>query len=146
MYCKNCGANIKDGSTFCTTCGAAQNSFNNDGNGNVSTGSRKGVGFIDAVKLFFQNYANFEGRATRSEYWWAWLFTFLIGCIPVVGYVASLACLIPGIAVFVRRLHDIGRPWYHLFIGFIPLVGAILLLVWMCQDSTGDNQWGPAPQ
>ena len=58
----------------------------------------------------------------------------------------SLATLVPQIAITIRRLHDIGKSGWYYLIGLIPLVGGIILLVWMCQDSTEDNQWGPNPK
>lgn len=106
------------------------------------------VGFVDAIKLFFKNYVNFTGRATKSEFWWAFLFQFIvsfIACfIPIVGTLISLALLIPGISVSVRRLHDIGKPWPWILMGLIPIAGCIILIVYFVKDSDGDNQWGPA--
>ena len=101
--------------------------------------------------MFFTKYADFNTRSRRSEYWWAFLFCTLAGM--AAGMISksfaglwSLAALVPTIAISVRRLHDIGRPGtYYLFV-LIPLVGSIILLVWFCQDSTGDNQWGPNPK
>jgi uncharacterized membrane protein YhaH (DUF805 family) len=87
-----------------------------------------------------KKYAVFNGRARRKEYWMFFLFNTII--IVVVGFVEglvgspdvivllySLATLIPGIAVSVRRLHDIGRSGWWLLIAFVPLIGAIVLLV-----------------
>lgn len=106
------------------------------------------VGFVDAIKLFFKNYTNFTGRATKSEFWWAFLFQVVVGLvtgwIPVVGWLVSLAILIPGISICVRRLHDIGKPWPWILMGFIPIAGTIILIVYFVKDSDGDNQWGPA--
>lgn len=109
------------------------------------------VGFLEAVKLYFSNYANFNGRARRSEYFWAILFvnivTTVLGFVlPEASSVWALITLVPGFAIVVRRLHDTGRSgWYYLFI-LIPLVGSIMLLIWICSDSTEDNQWGPNPK
>ncbi|HUF51616.1 MAG TPA: DUF805 domain-containing protein [Longimicrobiales bacterium] len=65
----------------------------------------------------------------------------------VLSGIYALAVLIPGIAVSVRRLHDTGRSGWWLLIGLIPLIGAIVLLVFMLSDSAaGDNQWGPNPK
>ncbi len=104
--------------------------------------------FGTAIKTCFNKYADFSGRATRAEYWWFALFTFivtLLTClIPIIGWLVSVALLIPGLAVAWRRLHDIGRAggWY--FICFIPLVGSIILLVWDCTKSEPrDNRFGP---
>lgn len=111
-------------------------------NGNVSFGK--------AIELFFKNYANFKGRASKSEYWWAFLFNFLVslvaGWIPVVGWLVTLALLVPGIAICVRRLHDVGRAGTYYFMGLIPIAGFIILIIEFCKDSVGDNEWGKGPQ
>ena len=111
--------------------------------------SPKHVSFGEAIKLFFVNYVNFEGRSTRSEYWWAELFTALLSIvsfIPIVGTalggVISLGIMIPGISLTVRRLHDTGKSWPYIFMAFIPLAGPIILLVQLCQKSDGPNRWG----
>lgn len=116
---------------------------------------------IDAYKKFWQNYANFQGRTRRSDYWYFVLANLIIEFainilkLPFVypstpyvllGYINtlySLAILIPSIAICVRRLHDIGKSGaYFLFI-LIPLVGPIILLVWYATDSQpGTNQYG----
>ena len=101
--------------------------------------------------MFFTKYADFNTRSRRSEYWWAALFCSLAGMVASAilknyAWLWTLAILVPSIALGVRRLHDIGKPGtYYLFV-LIPLVGSIILLVWFCQDSTGDNQWGPNPK
>ena len=78
-------------------------------------GSPKRVSFGEAIKLFFVNYVNFDGRSTQSEYWWVVLFNFLVGLgvgwIPVLGWLVSLGLLIPGLSLSVRRLHDTGKSW-----------------------------------
>ena len=112
---------------------------------------------IDAYKRFFINYANFNGRSTRSDYWYVVLANFLIGF--VLGFIGglfdlsstistltslySLATIVPSIALVVRRLHDINKSGWNYFIALIPLVGAIILLVYMCSDSVNENnQYG----
>ncbi|MBQ3189037.1 MAG: DUF805 domain-containing protein [Bacteroidaceae bacterium] len=105
------------------------------------------MGFSQAVKSVFSNYANFSGRARRSEYWYFVLFSLIIGLIPIVNLIVGLISIIPGIAVCVRRLHDIGKSGWWLLLGFIPIAGPIVLLVWFCTDSQpGENQWGANPK
>ena len=109
------------------------------------------MNIIEATKLFFTRYVDFNGRSRRSEYWWAYLAVVIISAVltAVLGelaYIWTLATLIPNIAITVRRLHDIGKSGWWYLICLIPLVGAIILLVWMCLDSTEDNQWGPNPK
>ncbi len=110
----------------------------------------KSVSFGEAIRLFFVNYVNFTGRSTRSEYWWAVLFNFLVSMvlsfIPYVGSVLSLAFIIPGLSLCIRRLHDIGKSWVWYLMGLIPLAGFIILIVYFCKESDGDNKWGPAPR
>ncbi len=105
-----------------------------------------------------KKYAVFSGRARRKEYWMFFLFNiiiaFLLGFVEglagspgVIGMLYSLAVLIPGTAVSVRRLHDTDRSGWWLLITFVPLIGAIVLLVFMIQDSNpGQNQYGENPK
>lgn len=116
--------------------------------------------FLMALK----KYAAFSGRAQRAEYWYFVLFYVLlfIGLslidkatgsfdaetgMGLLGGLLSLALLIPSIAVSVRRLHDTGRSGWWLLIALIPLIGAIVLLVFTVQDShSGANSYGPNPK
>ena len=112
------------------------------------------MGFGEAIKSFFGNYANFKGRARRSEYWFSALFLgltilaaalldALLGTFGVLYLLWILAIVVPSLAVTVRRLHDIDRSGAWYFINFVPLVGPIILLVFMCQDSKpGENEYG----
>ena len=120
--------------------------------------------FEEAVRRVLNNYANFSGRARRSEYWYFILFNmivegvfnllstkldgnFLGTMIGIIAGVYGLAILVPSLAVAWRRLHDTGRSgWLYLLL-LIPLVGSIILLVFLCQDSQpGSNQYGPNPK
>lgn len=116
--------------------------------------------FGDAVRLFFQNYANFNGRASRSMYWWAVLFNWIVTCaISVIGLIIGsdtlvstltglygLAVLVPSLSIGVRRMHDIGKGGGWIFISLIPVVGLIWYLVLCCTDSEPfDNRFGPVP-
>ncbi|MBP3371972.1 MAG: DUF805 domain-containing protein [Clostridia bacterium] len=101
------------------------------------------VTFGEAIKNFFTQYATFSGRATRAEYWYMFLLNFLVGMIPVVGYIWALGTFIPSLAIAWRRLHDVGKSGAYYFMNFIPLVGWIFYLVAVCKESEGDNQYGP---
>lgn len=110
------------------------------------------MSFIQAIQSGFQNYANFEGRSSRSAYWYWALFGFLLGLIPGVlailplQLLISLALLLPGLAVGARRLHDINRSGWNLLWLFLPLLGAIYLIYLLVQPSdVGPNQYGEAP-
>ena len=110
--------------------------------------------YLEALK----KYAVFSGRARRSEYWMFTLFnviiSFVLGFIEgymggtgVIGLIYTLAVLIPGLSVAVRRLHDTERSGWWLLIGFVPVVGIIVLLVFLVQDSKpGSNQYGNNPK
>ena len=104
-----------------------------------------------------KKYAEFSGRARRKEYWMFILFNMLIafgvnvvdavlGMEGLLGGLYSLAVLIPGWAVFTRRMHDIGKSGWWYLVNLIPLAGPIIFLVWACKDSTEDNIWGPNPK
>ena len=105
--------------------------------------------------VVFKNYVNFEGRATRPEYWWFTLayaiVNIILSLIPRVGTILSgilgLAVLIPSIGVGVRRLHDINKSGWWCLLILIPLVGAIILIVWFVKPSdNGENQYGERPR
>lgn len=106
----------------------------------------RAVGFGEAIANFFKKYAEFSGRATRSEFWFAALFNFLAGFvaafIPFIGWLYPLAVLVPNLAIAWRRLHDIGKSGTYFLMGLIPLAGPIILLVYYCTDSVGDNEYG----
>jgi uncharacterized membrane protein YhaH (DUF805 family) len=111
-----------------------------------------------------KQYADFSGRARRSEYWYFVLFNMIFAIVAVVldnilgtaiegvGYgpiygLYVLAVLVPGLAVAVRRLHDVGKSGWMFLIVLIPLIGAIWLLVLGFTDSQpGTNKWGPNPK
>jgi uncharacterized membrane protein YhaH (DUF805 family) len=111
-----------------------------------------------------RQYADFSGKARRKEYWIFVLFNMIFAFVAmildnVLGLTAGelpygvfyflyvLAVLIPGLAVAVRRLHDVGKSGWMILIALIPIIGAIWLLVLMVTDSNpGENQYGPNPK
>ena len=117
------------------------------------------MSFTDAIKSVFSHYATFSGRARRSEYWWWSLFAGLVGIVletpflithkPAFGMIYALwalATLLPNLALISRRLHDTGRSFWWVWISLVPLVGAIVLLVFFVTDSQSDNKYGPSPK
>ncbi len=114
------------------------------------------MSFQDAVRTCLSKYATFSGRAGRPEYWWFFLFNFIVSIITniidravgnvLIGSLVSLALLVPSIAVLVRRLHDTNRSgWWALLI-LIPIVGWIVLIIFAAMPGDqGPNTHG-APQ
>ena len=103
-----------------------------------------------------KNYVGFSGRARRKEYWMFLLFNIIVSIVlnvigavimlPILGLIYSLAIILPSIAVAVRRLHDTGRSGWWLLIGLIPLIGAIILIIFFVQDSHDENEYGVNPK
>lgn len=116
--------------------------------------------------VVLERYAKFDGRAGRAEFWWyalanivlyvaAWILVGIgfaiatgIGVLfMVLAFALYLALLVPSLAVAIRRLHDTDKSGWFLLIGFIPFVGAIILLVFYIQEGTaGPNQFGVGPE
>lgn len=109
---------------------------------------------VEAYQRLFKNYANFNGRSTRSDYWYIFLGNFLVGFVlgligglfselggltDALATIYSLVMLVPGIALVVRRLHDINKSGWFYFIALVPLVGGIILLVFLCTASVNEN-------
>lgn len=123
------------------------------------------MGFQEAVKSVYSNYCKFDGRATRSEYWYFVLFSFLVSVVLVLGLLAgsvnsnlpltilfgllcvafSLGSLVPSIAVCVRRLHDGGYSGWLYLLNFIPYIGGLIVFILVLQPSKPANQYGPNP-
>lgn len=116
--------------------------------------------YIETLK----KYAVFDGRARRKEYWLFVLFNIIVGIVlnvvdrmtgtysadygmGALGGIYTLAVLLPGIGVSIRRLHDTDRSGWWLLLIFIPIIGGIVLLVFMILDGTpGTNRFGPNPK
>jgi len=113
--------------------------------------------YIEVLK----KYAVFSGRAGRSEYWYFVLFNIIIsfaiaffemligsgGGMGLLGTLYALAVFLPGLAVSVRRLHDTGRSGWWLLVGIIPIIGFVVLIIFMVEDShPGTNLYGTSPK
>lgn len=154
----NCRTLNPDVASYCKRCGSPLSGGKADSE----------MTFGKAISICFSKYANFKGRARRAEYWYFYLFYLLIYWpsyamvligsssrryeeVAIVGAVLViieiLVFLLPTFAVFVRRMHDIGKSGWNWLIGLIPLVGAIVLLVFLCRegDST-PNEYGNPPK
>lgn len=113
---------------------------------------------MDWYLKVIKNYVVFEGRARRKEYWMFYLFNSIFAVILIgIGVllhlstllesIYSLAILLPSLAVGTRRLHDIGKTGWWQLISLIPIVGAIVLIVFWCQDSQpNENKFGLNPK
>ena len=106
---------------------------------------------MEAIKACFAKYATFDGRACRSEYWYWTLFSFIVGLflgwIPYLGTLLSILFILPGIAVSVRRLHDIGKSGWWYLLSFIPILGWLAMIYFYVLDSqSGANQYGLNPK
>ncbi len=112
------------------------------------------MSFGAAIESFWKNYANFKGRARRSEYWFANLFLFLSSFVILV--IASLepnslgvfyalwvvAALVPSISLTVRRLHDTNVSGWAILITLIPLAGLVIFVLSLMEGTPGPNKYG----
>lgn len=105
----------------------------------------------------WMNFAKFDGRASRREYWTFVLVNMAIsivinflarqvGILGILSMLFSLAVFVPSLAVGIRRLHDTGKSGWMFLLAFIPLLGWLALLIFMLQESSGDNQYGVTPK
>lgn len=111
----------------------------------------------------FKRYFDFVGRSRRKEYWYFSLISLLVSLIlgfsdifvgiyneeygvGLLGSIYGLAALIPSFSVTFRRLHDIGRSAWWILILLIPLIGWIIFIIFMAQDSKEENKYGISPK
>jgi uncharacterized membrane protein YhaH (DUF805 family) len=120
------------------------------------------VTFSQAVRSVLSNYANFQGRSGRAEYWW-WVLAVLIISIATqavdalvmpagqfgggpVSAIVGLALIVPNLSVAVRRLHDTGRTGWWILLLLIPVIGLVVLIFFYLQPGEdGPNRFGPPP-
>jgi len=130
---------------------------------------KQNIDMVMAIKLFFVNYFNFSGRASRAEFWWVYLALTIIGFVPLVGIFIQLVTFIGLISLTSRRLQDVGfSGWYQLipysilslliglslaeisstpFAIFISVIVSITFIVYLAKPSIDeDNQWGKKPE
>lgn len=102
------------------------------------------VNMIDALTRAFTKYVDFQGRASKSEFWFVYLWSLIFAFIPIVNIIWLLASFIPLLALGVRRLHDIGKPGVYLLFSLIPIAGFIIMIVfWVTDSEPNDNVYGP---
>jgi uncharacterized membrane protein YhaH (DUF805 family) len=125
----------------------------------VKVAEEAAMDFSQAVVSGFRKYANSYGRAARSEYWYWTLFSFMVDVLAMiadriafpqvewgpVGVVTGVLLFLPGLAVSIRRLHDIDRSGYWVLLT-MTIILIPLLIYWACvRGTTGDNDFGPDP-
>ena len=108
--------------------------------------------FTKSIEVCFNKYANFEGRARKSEFWWFQLFCVIVQIVGTIiglllGYtelfvwIGYIIVLLPSLAVGARRLHDTGRSgWWQLL--YLTIIGIIILIVWWVADGGKKNKYG----
>jgi len=125
--------------------------------GTQSMTNKKNKNIFEWYGEAFTKYADFTGRASRSEYWSFFLVNIIISLIAytvdlsleiaIFSVLYSLICLLPSLSLLVRRLHDTNNSGFLSLIAFIPLVGSIALLILLLQDSQeGENRYGTSPK
>jgi uncharacterized membrane protein YhaH (DUF805 family) len=122
------------------------------------------MGFGEAIKHVFSNMTNFSGRASRSEFWWFYLFIVIIGTVlsiitsatgvnsnsglgvNILSIVIYVVLVLASLSVSVRRLHDSNKSGWLVLLNLLCCIGPIILIVFWVQPSTeGDNSYGPRP-
>lgn len=152
----NCKTLNPDEANFCKRCGTPLAGGKTDDD----------MTFGKAISTCFRKYANFKGRANRAEFWFFYLFNWIIsfpfsammnvgerlqdekvfGIGFMIWLVLGLILLLPCLAVFARRMHDIGKSGWNLLLALIPIVGAIVLLVFLCRKGDfATNKYGAVP-
>lgn len=159
MTCNKCEKPLKDGAKFCEQCGAeAQTTTTNEAPVKTESPETKTgkISPLDYYKRVLNKYAVFTGRATRSEYWYFFLFNMLIvfglgmleGILDiapntdesVLGGIYQLAVLVPAVAVAIRRLHDTGHGGWWII---VPFANIIFLFM---KSEERENEFGPVTQ
>ena len=103
------------------------------------------------IRCVRDKYADFNGRASRPEFWWFALACFLVAVVfnllrlELLGALVNLALLLPSLAVGSRRLHDIGKSGWFQLIWLIPFIGWAIMIYWLVQPSAGPNEYGEGP-
>lgn len=117
------------------------------------------MSFGEAISSVLANYANFQGRARRREYWF-WILGVVLAELVVLGvmygvsqtlgvilYVALvLAVIVPTLAVAIRRLHDTDRSGWWVLLGLVPLANLVLIVFYLLEGTPGANRYGPSPK
>jgi uncharacterized membrane protein YhaH (DUF805 family) len=109
------------------------------------------VTFVESVSTCLKKYADFSGRASRSEYWWYFLFFSVVpaGLMIInqtLGTIVFFALLLPQLSSGARRLHDIDKSGWLLLVSLIPFIGTLIIIYWcVLPGSDAPNEYGPPP-
>jgi uncharacterized membrane protein YhaH (DUF805 family) len=103
------------------------------------------MNFQESIKVCFQKYADFNGNASRPEYWWFFLFLFIASAVlnvisPIISTIFSLATFIPSIAVGARRLHETNRSGWWQLLWLVPIVGWIVIIIFLAQEALPEHK------
>ena len=106
------------------------------------------------LMIIKEKYVKFDGRARRAEFWQFilanFVISFVLGLIPIIGAILSgiysLAVLLPGLGLSIRRLQDLDKPWPWIFLFCVPLVNFYMIYLYAQEGTKGDNQFGPDPK
>lgn len=157
MFCQECGKEIAEDTKFCPHCGAsakvqlAKNPASSTpvSSAPAASAPAEAMTFGEAIKTCLSKYVEFSGRATRPEYWWFYLFGFLVNIGlalvasgSILSGLISLALFLPSLAAASRRLHDTDHSAWWMLIAF-TIIGVIPLIIWLA--SKGDetaNEYG----
>lgn len=160
--CSNCNQPNPEDSVFCAFCGQRMNVDVAQKTSNDNCNSVEKISMFTALG----KYAEFNGRATRKEFWlhalFLFLFFLLLNVVEVVcaesgeevlqfytfiDFILRLILFSPTVAVFCRRMHDTGRSGWNFLWAFLPIIGPLILLIYECLDSQpGENKYGPNPK
>ncbi len=141
IACRRCKKMMPNQMANCPSCGIPQ-----------KVGGDDMDGFLHYALMPLKKYTDFSERARRKEFWFFFLFQWLVVAVlqvisPVLGAIASIIFFVPMIAVGVRRLHDIDKSGWWVLLWLIPIIGWIILIVWACREGDfGPNRFGSDPK
>lgn len=158
VYCKNCGMYYNENVAFCENCGSML--VGDPAQRAEIVRNTPGMTPEDAIFTFWKRYSDFGGRSRRSEFWYSvlvnWIIAIFINLIGillpvnlgmVISTVFTAMLFLPNIAIAIRRVHDTGKSGWVLFAGFIPVIGAIWLIILFSLDGEKRaNEYGESPK
>ena len=160
MFCQQCGKENSNQEKFCGNCGTKTSATDSalDVSSNAKIHMENRMSFTDSIATCFEKYFNFNGRATRAEYWWFYLFCLLLnwgagiafsltiedtGIRAICKFLFIFVLLVPQLSACARRLHDTGKSgWRQMWV--FTIIGIIPLIIWLANKSSPqENEYGP---